>query len=668
MHRTPGPNENLSRDEAAWRARTLQVLSYRVELDLSRGAGPGGGRLPLEHHAGLRRPRGTTGTFLDFIHESIESITLNGAPVDPAAAVAGSRIYLTGLRRGRDAANTVVIDGHARYSRSGEGLHRYVDPADGQTYCYTQYEPADARRVFANFEQPDLKAPLHLHRARPAGLARGLQPGRPPASRSTATAPRPRDFAPTLPISTYITTVLAGPYFVADRHLPPHPGRRHRAGDPAERLPAAPRWPSTSIAENILDAHQAPGWTSSTSSSTTPTRGASTTRPSSPNTTSAPWRTPGWSPSPRPTSSPPGPPRRSTRPRANTHHARDGAHVVRRPGHHALVGRPVAQGVLRRLHGHPGRAPRPPSSPTPGSPSPTAARPGPTSQDQLPTTHPIVADITDLEAAKQNFDGITYAKGASVLKQLVAYVGAEAFLDAARSYFRAHAYGNTTLTDFLAALEAASGRDMGAWADAWLQTAGVPRLGLELETGRRDDHRRAAHPVGHRPDHREPHHPPARAERGRCSTSSTAPWSAPRPTAWNSPATASTLPFLAGPAAPGPDPAQRRGRHLRHGGLRRGLPGDAAGRTWARSPIRWPAPPAGRRCGTWCATRNCRPPEFLAAVRAHAGSVTEVGVFNQLLAQATTAVNRYLPPELRDAERRALAAALTSWLESRRTG
>ncbi len=101
-------------------------------------------------------------------------------------------------------------------------------------------------------------------------------------------------------------------------------------------------------------------------------------------------------------------------------------------------------------------------------------------QDQLPTTHPIVADIPDLEAAKQNFDGITYAKGASVLKQLVAYVGFEAFIAGSRQYFRDHAYGNTTLADLLGALSAASGRDLAEWARQWLQTSGISTLSSEI--------------------------------------------------------------------------------------------------------------------------------------------------------------------------------------------
>ena len=101
-------------------------------------------------------------------------------------------------------------------------------------------------------------------------------------------------------------------------------------------------------------------------------------------------------------------------------------------------------------------------------------------QDQLPSTHPIAADIVDLEAVEHNFDQITYAKGASVLVQLVAFVGLEAFLAGARDYFRAHAYGNTTLADLLQSLKRTSGRDLSDWSRQWLETAGVNTLRLDL--------------------------------------------------------------------------------------------------------------------------------------------------------------------------------------------
>src|ERR687890_2180168 len=103
-------------------------------------------------------------------------------------------------------------------------------------------------------------------------------------------------------------------------------------------------------------------------------------------------------------------------------------------------------------------------------------------QDQLPSTHPIAADNHDLQAVEVNFDGITYAKGASVLKQLVAWVGLDAFLAGLRQYFKKHAFGNSQFADLLTALEDASGRELSSWAHEWLQTTGVNTLRAEIET------------------------------------------------------------------------------------------------------------------------------------------------------------------------------------------
>ncbi len=156
--------------------------------------------------------------------------------------------------------------------------------------------------------------------------------------------------------------------------------------------------------------------------------------------------------------------------------ARDGAHVVRRPGHHALVGRPVAQRVVRHL----GVSVLCQAGATEYTEAWTTFANVEKSwayrQDQLPSTHPVAADIPDLQAVEVNFDGITYAKGASVLKQLVAYVGLEPFLAGLRSYFTAHAWGNATFDDLLGALEEASGRDLSGWGAQWLRTTGLNLL------------------------------------------------------------------------------------------------------------------------------------------------------------------------------------------------
>jgi len=103
-------------------------------------------------------------------------------------------------------------------------------------------------------------------------------------------------------------------------------------------------------------------------------------------------------------------------------------------------------------------------------------------QDQLPSTHPVVATINDLEDVQVNFDGITYAKGGSVLKQLVAWVGLEAFMAGVAAYFQKHAYGNTELSDLLVELEKTSGRELTSWSKLWLETAGVNTLRPSIET------------------------------------------------------------------------------------------------------------------------------------------------------------------------------------------
>ncbi|KPC74245.1 hypothetical protein ADL27_50660, partial [Streptomyces sp. NRRL F-6602] len=92
-------------------------------------------------------------TFVDLIAPSVSAVTLNGRALDVAEVFDGTRIALEGL----EAENTLVVDAQCAYSRTGEGMHRFVDPQDGEVYLYTQYEPADSRRVYANFEQPDLK-------------------------------------------------------------------------------------------------------------------------------------------------------------------------------------------------------------------------------------------------------------------------------------------------------------------------------------------------------------------------------------------------------------------------------------------------------------------------------------------------------------------------------
>lgn len=270
-------------------------------------------------------------TWLDFIGAAADSVDVDGASIP--VEYDGSRIVLRGL----GGSNVVRVAAHGNYSRSGEGLHRFVDDADDQTYSYTQYEPADARRVFACFEQPDLKAPFTFEVTAPGRLGSPVESARDPDF-SPWTVHNAATFAPTLPISTYITAIAAGPYH---RVAPWRPRRTHR------RVGCA----VPGVVGSTPRCRQR--WTSPVSWTSTPStsiliriRSASTTRPS-PSTTFMPWRT--WGPVTfteayvfrglqQPTSSISAAPTRDP--------ARNGAHVVRRSRDHGLVGRPVPKESL----------------------------------------------------------------------------------------------------------------------------------------------------------------------------------------------------------------------------------------------------------------------------------------------------------------------------------
>ncbi|MFJ5551758.1 aminopeptidase N [Streptomyces sp. NPDC093225] len=466
------PGENLSRDEAHERAELLSVDAYEVELDLRSAvdeAEPEGGPRTFRSVTTVtfRAHRPGVTTFADLIAPSVNSVTLNGETLDPAAVFDGTRITLTGLA----AENTLVVDANCAYSRTGEGMHRFVDPEDGEVYLYTQYEPADARRVYANFEQPDLKAPYRFRVTVPEGWqvwSNGAEESREAAAEG-GTAVR---FAETKPISTYITCVVAGPYhYVTDVY---------RRGDLEIPLGAMCRkglakhfdaddvflvtkqgfdffhdnfdfpypfgkYDQAFVPEYNLGAMENPGMV--TFREEYIFRGKVT--------------------------------RASYERRCNT--------ILHEMAH-------MWFGDLVTMKWWDDLWLKESFADFMGSFSQVEAtrfdqawvtfannrKAWAYRADQLPSTHPITADIRDLEDAKLNFDGITYAKGAAVLKQLVAYVGRDAFLEGARRYFKANAYGNTTLDDLLTVLGEVSGRDMAGWSRSWLQTAGVNALTPEV--------------------------------------------------------------------------------------------------------------------------------------------------------------------------------------------
>ncbi|MGW1889137.1 aminopeptidase N [Streptomyces sp. NPDC002004] len=461
------PGENLSRDEAQERAALLSVDGYEVALDLRSAVGD------HDEAAGPRTFRSVTtirfrcaepgaSSFADLIAPSVTAVSLNGKDLDPSEVFDGSRISLEELA----AENELVVDARCAYSRTGEGMHRFVDPEDGEVYLYTQYEPADSRRVFANFEQPDLKAPFRFEVTAPEGWQVWSN------GEGEHVDGRWR-FAETKPISTYITAVVAGPYhYVTDayaRTFDDGTTLRIPLGAMCRRSLAKHfdsddvflvtkqgldffhdhfdypypfgKYDQAFVPEYNLGAMENPGCV--TFREEFIFRGKVT--------------------------------QAAYEGRANVilhemAHMWFGDLVTMRwwddlwlkesfadfMGAFSLVGATrFTDGWITFANRRKAWAYR---------------------ADQLPSTHPVTADIRDLQDAKLNFDGITYAKGASVLKQLVAYVGQDAFLEGARRYFKRHAYGNTTLGDLLSVLEETSGRDMAAWSRAWLQTAGVNSL------------------------------------------------------------------------------------------------------------------------------------------------------------------------------------------------
>ncbi|MEU2748042.1 aminopeptidase N [Streptomyces collinus] len=467
------PGENLSRDEARERAALLSVDGYEVSLDLrsavgeDRGDGPRTFRSVTTVRFRCNEPGASS--FADLIAPSVTAVSLNGRDLDPGEVFDGSRITLEDLA----ADNELVVDAQCAYSRTGEGLHRFVDPEDGEVYLYTQYEPADSRRVFANFEQPDLKAPYRFEVRAPEGWTVWSNG----AGEQTDGVWR---FAETKPISTYITCVVAGPYhYVTDSYT-----RTFADGTTLEiplgalcRKGLAPyfdaddvflvtkqgldffhdhfdypypfgKYDQAFVPEYNLGAMENPGLV--TFREEFIFRGKVT--------------------------------QASYEGRANVvlhemAHMWFGDLVTMewwddlwlKESFADFMGEFALVGSTRFVNGWITFANRRKA---------WAYR-----ADQLPSTHPITADIRDLQDAKLNFDGITYAKGASVLKQLVAYVGEEAFLEGARRYFKRHAYGNTRLGDLLSVLEETSGRDMSAWSRSWLQTAGVNALTPQVLLG-----------------------------------------------------------------------------------------------------------------------------------------------------------------------------------------
>jgi len=474
--------KNLTRDEAHDRAGLLDVVSYQVELDLTAGEET----FPSVSTVLFRCSRPGAASFINLTAPAVSEIILNGEPVG-MDAFDGDRIALAPLA----AENELRVVARCAYSRSGEGMHRFADPVDGEVYLYTDLETFDAHRVYACFDQPDLKASFELTVTAPGGwqvisnMAADVAgapagDGAPEDSDPEDSAPEdsaPEDsaarrwhFPPSPVMSTYITAVAAGPYHAVRAE---HDGiplgiycRESLAAylDPDEifevtrqgfdyfhgafgvRYPFG-KYDQLFVPEFKAGAMENAGCVTFLEDYIFRSRVTDFAREA----------------------------------RAETilhemAHMWFGDLVTMRwwddlwlNESFATWAGTIAQAEATRW---------------------TAAwttfaqlyKAWAYRQDQLPSTHPIAADIPDIEGVEVNFDGITYAKGAAVLKQLVAYVGIDNFLAGVRGYFRQHAWSNATLGDLLAALEQASGRDLVSWSKAWLEAAGVNTLRPDFQT------------------------------------------------------------------------------------------------------------------------------------------------------------------------------------------
>jgi aminopeptidase N len=454
---------NLKQVEAVERARLLDVADYDIVLDLTDGAGyPGERSFRSTSTVRFSCIEPGASTFIEIAAGSLRGAVLNGEPVDISGWASDRGLALTNLA----AQNTLVVDADCLYTSTGQGLHRCVDPVDKEVYLYSQFETADAQRVFACFDQPDLKAEFTWHVVAPAHWR--VISNMPVSHRDGLTV----RFGRSPRMSTYVTAVCAGPYHeVREQHdgidlgvycrtsMVPYLDADdillvtkqgfdffHRQFGVRYPLPKydqvyTPEFNAGAM-ENfgcVVHAEQYYVWRSPVTDF-------------------------------------------EYEQRANTilhelAHMWFGDLVTMRWWDDLWLNESFAEWASHWCNAEATRF-------TDAWTSFLSLRKGwGYRQDQLSSTHPVYCEMPDVEAVEVNFDGITYAKGASVIKQLVAYVGIDAFVAGLRDYFNRHAWGNATFDDLLSALEVASGRELRKFAAQWLETAQVNTLRPELAVG-----------------------------------------------------------------------------------------------------------------------------------------------------------------------------------------
>ena len=453
---------NLTREQAVERAALVTVDSYRIVIDLTDGEGkPGEGTFRSTTTVEFDALAGAD-TYIDIAADSIRSATLNGHDIDVSGYDESTGIPLEGL----EGHNIVVVDADCRYSNTGEGLHRFVDPVDDEVYLYSQFETADAKRMFACFDQPDLKAAFDVTVTAPSHwevISNGAT-----FSVEDDGAAKRHTFTATPRMSTYLVALIAGPYArwddtYSDDHgdIPLGLFCRKSLAEfmDHERLFTQTKQ-GFGFYHNNFGAPYAFGkydqlFVPEFNAGAMENAGAVTFLEDyvfRSKVTRASYE------------------RRAETVLHEMAYMWFGDLVTMQWWDDLWLNESFATfaSVLCQAEAT--------EFAEAWTTFANVEKSWAYRQDQLPSTHPVAADIPDLAAVEVNFDGITYAKGASVLKQLVAYVGLEEFLSGLRDYFRDHAFANATFGDLLGALEKASGRDLSGWGQQWLKTTGLNTL------------------------------------------------------------------------------------------------------------------------------------------------------------------------------------------------
>lgn len=472
------PGQNLTKEEAGARRAVVSRVRYGVHLDVSRGQDRFASTTQISFDA---EPGAST--FLDLVAPAVDSVVLNGTQLDVSQVFVDDRIELSDLAEH----NEVVVVANAAYSHTGEGLHRSVDPSDGNVYLYSQFEVPDARRVYAVFDQPDIKAVFTFSVTAPESweVISNMPSSAEPVDGETAPGTlsgeaieglKKWEFSPTPRMSSYLTAFIAGPYASWHTEYANEDGRTIPMGIYCRQALKSAMSKDVDYLFDITKkgfAFYAKTWgvpypyakydqiyVPEYNAGAMENIGAVTIRDTyvfESKVTDAYAE------------------RRVVTILHELAHMWFGDLVTMKWWNDLWLNESFAEftstlATAEATDWHDAWATFTSGEKSWGQ-----------NQDQLPTTHPIVAPINDLNDTQVNFDGITYAKGASVLKQLVAYVGREQFFEGIHHYLDKYSYSNATLADLLAELEETSGRDLTSWSHDWLEQAGINTLATEVD-------------------------------------------------------------------------------------------------------------------------------------------------------------------------------------------